>query len=67
MAWNKPGASQQEFSENKYSCMQQSQQRVSGARVNAYGGASASEVVTNQGLFNACMNAQGWYLARQNR
>lgn len=60
--WVKPGASQNDFAQDKYSCMQQSQQRVSGAYVNAYGGAASEKVVTNEGLFNACMQSRGWSL-----
>lgn len=60
--WVKPGASQQDFGIDKYQCMQQAQQRVSGAYVNAYGGASSNRVITNEGLFNACMNSKGWSL-----
>jgi hypothetical protein len=65
--WVKPGASQTEFASQRYACMQQSQQRVSSAYVNQYGGSSDSRVTTNNPLFGACMNAQGWYLtdARQ--
>jgi hypothetical protein len=60
--WVKPGATQSEFAQQKYACMQQSQQQVSSAYVNQYGGSSGSHVTTNKPLFNACMNAQGWYL-----
>ena len=60
--WVKPGASQQDFGVDKYQCMQQAQQRVSGTYVNAYGGASTNKVITNEGLFNACMNSKGWSL-----
>lgn len=60
--WIKPGASQEDFGRDKYECMQQAQQRVSGAYVNAYGGASTNKVITNDGLFNACMNSKGWTL-----
>lgn len=46
--------------------MQQSQQGASTAFVNNYGGAAHSGVITNQNLFNACMNAQGWSLQQPN-
>lgn len=61
-AWVKPGATQNDFAKDKYDCMQRSQQRVSKAYVNAYGGASTDKAVTNESLFNACMNSQGWTL-----
>jgi hypothetical protein len=60
--WVKPGASQTEFSQVRYACMQQSQHRVSTAYLDKYGGASNSQVTTNDPLFSACMNAQGWNL-----
>lgn len=60
--WLKPGASQEDFGRDKYECMQHSQQRVSGTYVNAYGGASTNKIITNEGLFNACMNSKGWTL-----
>ena len=62
MAWNKPNATSSEFNNDKYSCMQSSQQRVSDDYVNAYGGAANNQVITNQNLFNSCMNAKGWEL-----
>ena len=34
------GATQQQFVNDRYACLQQTQQRVSGAYVNQYGGAS---------------------------
>jgi hypothetical protein len=60
--WVKPGATQSEFAQQKYACMEQSQHRVSSAYINQYGGSSDSYVTTNSPLFNACMNSQGWYL-----
>lgn len=67
MVWNKPGASQDDFSRDRYTCMQDSQQRVSGAVVNQFGGYSTNEVITNPNIFRACMNANGWYLQQQNQ
>ena len=62
--WDKNGASQDDFSRYNYLCLQESQQRVS--EVNGatqwLAGHAESKVVTNQTLFNACMNAHGWYL-----
>lgn len=65
MSWNKPGASQAEFSQDKYDCMQQSQQQVSGAYINKFGGGSSSQVITNGNLFSSCLNAKGWTLVQQ--
>ena len=63
--WNKPGASQDDFARDRYSCMQESQQRVGTAAVNQFGGASSNTMQTNGMLFNGCMNARGWQLQRQ--
>ena len=56
----KHGGTQQEYSETKYKCMQEAQQRE--AYVNEHTGVAESSVVTNQELYAACMNADGWYL-----
>jgi hypothetical protein len=60
--WFKTGSTRQDFNQDRYRCMQESQQRVSSAYVNQYGGSSNSGVRTNRNLFNACMEAQGWEL-----
>ncbi|CAN7782211.1 hypothetical protein LJR175_008200 [Variovorax sp. LjRoot175] len=62
MVWNKPGAGQDDFSRDRYACLQESQQRVGSAAVNQFGGIASNTVVTNSGLFGSCMNAHGWYL-----
>ena len=60
--WLKPGAGQNEFSQDKYACMQQSQQPASSAYVGQYGGFANSNIITNGNLYNACMNSHGWSL-----
>jgi hypothetical protein len=69
--WVKPGGTQGEFSQDRYACMQEAQQRVSGTIVTEYKGTSVgvsqNNVETNDNLFRACMNARGWYLQRQDR
>lgn len=70
--WVKPGASMDEFSYTKYQCLQESQQRQAHFAMGGgqgqyglqYGAESVDHVVTNDGLFRACMNAHGWYLQR---
>jgi predicted aspartyl protease len=62
MTWTKPGLKQEEFAQDRYSCMQQSQQRVSTAFVDQYGGSAVNHVITNNNLFNACMNSRGYTL-----
>ncbi|MEJ8825615.1 hypothetical protein WKW80_26910 [Variovorax humicola] len=64
MQWQKPGSTQDEFSRARYDCLQQSQQRVSGAAVNQFGGTSSSNMQTNDGLYASCLNAKGFYLQR---
>lgn len=64
--WVKPGASQTDFTQARYACLQQSQQGASSAYVNRTYGVASSGVVTNDGLFSACMNAAGWNLQNQN-
>lgn len=60
--WVKPNASQGEFERDKYSCLQQAQQRVGAAQVNAYGGSAVNTVATNDILYSSCMNSKGWSL-----
>jgi hypothetical protein len=61
--WYKDGATQQDFSQDRYACLQEAQQNQSSARVNSYGGAAQSGSVTNGLLFNSCMEARGWVLS----
>lgn len=72
LVWVKPNANESEFSNDKYQCMLNSQQRRSSSTYSNSGGyvsdssfslgRSVSEVVTNGDLFAACMNAKGWNL-----
>jgi hypothetical protein len=60
--WLKPGAVPDEFAQERYSCLQQSQQPNSTAFISRYGGTANSNIITNGGLFDACMNSRGWIL-----
>lgn len=60
--WVKPGASAAEFTQARYTCLQQSQQGSSSAYVNRSYGVASSGAVTNDAIFTACMNASGWNL-----
>lgn len=60
--WIKQNSTQGEFERDKYNCLQQSQQRVGIAQVNAYGGTATNTVQTNDMLFSSCMNSKGWSL-----
>jgi hypothetical protein len=61
--WLKPGASTDDFSKDDSACRQQSQQPQSLSYLDKYRGVSTSNIVANGNLFDACMNANGWYLA----
>lgn len=59
--WDKPGATQEEFAKTNYMCLQQAQQQESNSSINLYTGNATTSTQTNNTLFNACMNAHGWY------
>jgi hypothetical protein len=54
-------SSQQDFMNIRYQCLRETQQRVSGAFVNQYGGASSSTVMPTCSAFNACLASKGFY------
>lgn len=58
--YSRPETTQSQFMKDRYECLLESQQRVSGAVVNAYGGASNSEVVPSCGVWMACLGARGY-------
>ena len=58
--FTKDGTDQAKFMKDRYECLQEAQQRVSGAYVNQYGGASSSKVVANCGVWVACLGARGY-------
>lgn len=53
--------SQQDFMGDRYQCLRETQQRVSNAFVNQYGGAGNSSVMPSCSAFNACLGAKGYY------
>jgi hypothetical protein len=59
--WWKEGITQQQANQDHYECLKDSQQRVSAAQVNVYGGTSQNRVVTNPDLYSACVAARGYY------
>jgi len=67
--WQKAGSTQQDFNQDKYSCLQESSAIPSAPGLMAFGGANPMilPVDLNQGnrnnLANACMNSKGWILA----
>lgn len=70
--WVKPGAKDNEFNIDKYSCMQSAQQPYASSIGYNSGGivspsstttaSSSAGIALNDQLFNACMNAKGWSL-----
>lgn len=62
LTWYKSTARPGDFEKDRYDCLQQSQQHVGVAQVNAYNGYAVNKDVTNDGLFRSCMNARGWSL-----
>jgi hypothetical protein len=56
--FTKLGANEQVFMQDRYVCIQQSQQNR--AAVNSYGGYSV--VIVNRGVFLSCMGAKGYQL-----
>jgi len=60
--WVKNNSTKDDFERDRYTCLQQSQQRVGAAQVSAYGGTAINTVETNNLLFSTCMGSKGWSL-----
>ena len=60
--WSKDGSTQRDFNQDRYVCLQESQQGVASGAYSQYGGRSRAYVRTNYVLYNACMQARGWEL-----
>lgn len=60
MVWYKSTGGPKEFEQDKYSCLQQSQQQFGAAQINAYGGGSVNRMITNDDLLGSCLRAKGW-------
>lgn len=58
---SKTGKSQQQFMQDRYECYKETQQRISNAYVNEYGGSSSSQVLPKCSAFYACLAARGFY------
>jgi len=57
--WYRAGATT-DFAQDKYQCLQESQQQSSNTYINKYYGAAESGSVTNTYLLNSCLEARGW-------
>ena len=60
--YTRPDTTQQQFLKDRYECLKQSEQRVSGAVVNPYGGAASSHERANCGLWYSCLAARGYVI-----
>lgn len=60
-AWYKANSSQEEYAKTKYLCLQESQQQQSLSIFSYNYQEGKSEMITNDILFGACMNAKGFY------
>jgi hypothetical protein len=56
-------ATQEQLLRDRYACLQETQQRDSGAAVSGAYGAAFSQVMPNCGAFNACLAARGYILS----
>ena len=58
--WVKNGASVQDYNQNNYQCLQESQQQSSNAYIGTSYSEASSGTVTNWLLYDSCMKARGW-------
>lgn len=63
--FEKPGANQQAFMEDRYGCIQSSQQARTRAVVDRDGGVSNGAIVTSRSVFLSCMGAKGYQLTER--
>ncbi len=59
--WYKQNASQEEYAKVRYLCLQESQQQQSISVFSYNYQEGKSQMITNNNLFEACMNAKGFY------
>lgn len=60
--WSKPGATESDFNNDRFACLQSAQQAQTSVSLNRYVAAANSGMQTNAMLYNACMNARGYTL-----
>ena len=58
---NQRNVSQEQFMKDRYDCLRETQQRVSSASVDAYGGQSSSQVMPSCSAWHACLAARGYF------
>lgn len=60
MRYTNYAATQEQFLRDRYACLQETQQRVSGAVISGYGGAARSQVIPSCSAMSACLAARGY-------
>jgi hypothetical protein len=58
--WVKPGASQQEFGEDRSTCLKEAERPGGSVFINPFTGMFGHETYTDSRLYNACMVDHGW-------
>jgi hypothetical protein len=56
--FSNPSATREQFMADRYECIKESQQTVSGAVVNQAGGAASTHAVISCGILNSCLGAK---------
>jgi hypothetical protein len=58
---NNNNSTYDQWIKDRYACLQETQQRVSAAQINQYGGSSTSVVVPTCSAYNACLTSRGYF------
>lgn len=58
--WVKPGASQQQFGEDRSECLKEAERPGGSVFINPFTGVFGQEGHTDRRLYNACMVEHGW-------
>lgn len=58
--WVKPGASQQQFGEDRSECLKEAERPGGSVFINPFTGVFGQEGHTDSRLYNACMRELGW-------
>ena len=57
----------QDFANARYQCLRETQQRMSGATINQYGGSATSQVIPSCSAFNSCLATKGYYQSQNGK
>ncbi len=58
--WDKSGVTEQQFLNDRYTCLQEAREQRAGGYANPYGAQYGSRTVVNMSIFQACMAARGY-------